>query len=134
MIDVQFTDAQRGVINAEYWHDLETTQAMALIPGAVRTHWSDGESFIIRADGETDQFKYDTDTQAGKRRLPDAPVILEMMRHSTLSDVARMLGCTPSGLKNRLVRYEAKRADAIGAGMAGAALGKAVADVERGTR
>lgn len=51
------TELQLGVLASEWWHELVN---MDLRPnGELWTRWSDGERFIIRPNGEMDQFRYE---------------------------------------------------------------------------
>jgi len=51
------TELQYEVLAGEWWHDLLN---MHLRPnGDLWTRWSDGERFIVRPDGEMDQFRYE---------------------------------------------------------------------------
>lgn len=55
----ELTALQHQVIAAEPWHQLENIQPDDIHPGAVRVQWSDGESFTIHPNGETDAYRYD---------------------------------------------------------------------------
>ena len=50
------TELQYQVLAAETWHELLDMQMRE--DGSLWTKWGDGEQFVIRPDGELDQFRY----------------------------------------------------------------------------
>jgi len=51
------TELQLEVLAGEWWHDLVNMDLRE--NGDLWTRWSDGERFLIRPDGEMDQFRYE---------------------------------------------------------------------------
>ena len=50
------TDVQYSVLAGEWWHELLDMRLRE--DGSLWTKWSDGERFVIKPDGELDQFQY----------------------------------------------------------------------------
>jgi len=55
--DGEPTEVQLDVLAGEWWHDLLNMDLRE--NGDLWTRWSDGERFLIRPNGELDQFRYE---------------------------------------------------------------------------
>jgi len=54
----QLTTYQRQCVARETHHQLLDLQPVPIAPGAVRATWSDGETFAILPNGDTDAYNY----------------------------------------------------------------------------
>jgi hypothetical protein len=58
----ELSEIQLTLINSETWHELEDMQPVTEPLGAIRVTWSDGETFTIHQNGETDDYTYRDET------------------------------------------------------------------------
>ena len=69
--DGDLTELQYQFIASEDWHELLDIQPDPHGSGTVRLFWSDGESFLLLPNAETDGYQYENEGgQAIKNRCP----------------------------------------------------------------
>jgi len=67
---VDLSEIQHAALASERWHELRDIQPDPIEPGAVRTWWSDGESYVLLPGGEQTGYAYeqtDWEWKAAKR-------------------------------------------------------------------
>jgi len=89
----ELTEVQLSHLANESWHDLLDLQPEPGAPGAIRLHWSDGESYILHPNGDTGGYRY---IHPARRRLPPDDELLALAETLSQREIAHRYDVPPS--------------------------------------